>query len=120
MKMPGAVPQASDSAIPHDLEPLIYPDVDWVANIVTPFELIEKSKDDLNVKRSAIPNSQRKIGDIYLGILNHEQQFSVAIVRHRIRRDERLLMKITGVQGTGKTTLYKRSNKSCKPCNGKW
>ena len=79
MQMTGAVLQASDYAINHDLEPRLYPDVDWVANIVTPFELIEKSKDDLNVKQSAIPNSQREIGDIDLGILNHEQQFAVAI-----------------------------------------
>ena len=72
MQMTGAVPQASDAGIPHDLEPLIYPDVDWVANIITPFELIEKSKDDMNVKWSASPNYQREIGDIELVILNHE------------------------------------------------
>ena len=39
----------------------------------------------LNVKRSAIPNSQRESGDIDLGILNHDQQFSVSIIRHEIR-----------------------------------
>ena len=55
MQMAGMDPQASDAGIPHDLSPRLYPDVDWVANIVTPFELIEKSKDDLNVKRIAIP-----------------------------------------------------------------
>ena len=70
--MAGMTPQASDAGIPRDLSPRLYPDVDWIANIVTPFELIEKSKDDLNVKQSAIPNSQREIGDIDLGILNHE------------------------------------------------
>ena len=69
MQMTGAVPQASDAGIPHDLSPRLYPDVDWVANRVTPFEIIEKSKDDINVKRSAIPNSQREIGDIDLVIL---------------------------------------------------
>ena len=45
----------------------------------------EIKKYDLNVKRSAIPNYQRESGDIDLGILNHEQQFSVSIVRHEIR-----------------------------------
>ena len=65
-------PQDSDAAIPHDLAPRLDPDVDWVANRFTPFELIEKSKDDMNVKWSASPNYQREIGDIELVILNHE------------------------------------------------
>ena len=83
--MAGMSPQASDSAITHYLAPRLDPDVDQVANIVTPFELNEIKKYDLNVKRSAIPNYQRESGDIDLGILNHEQQFSVSIVRHEIR-----------------------------------
>ena len=78
-------PQASDAAIPHGLVPRLDPDVDWVVNRATPFELIEKAKDDMNQKRSASPNAQCDIGDIDLGILNHEQQFDVAVVRHKIR-----------------------------------
>ena len=61
----------------------------------------------MNLKRSASPNDQFDIGDIDLGILNHEQQFSVAIVRHKIKRNEMLLMPITGGQGTGKSTAVK-------------
>ena len=71
METAGMVPQANDVAIPHYLAPLIDPDFDLVANRVTPFELIEKAKDDMNVKISASPNAQRDIGDIDLGVLNH-------------------------------------------------
>ena len=46
--MAGMAPQASDSAITHDLVPKLDPDVNWVANRATPFELIEKAKDDMN------------------------------------------------------------------------
>ena len=99
--MAGMAPQASDSAITHDLVPKLDPDVDWFANRATPFELIEKAKDDMNVKRSASPNAQREIGDIDLGVLNHEHQFDVAIVGHKIRSNKSLLMTITGVIGTG-------------------
>ena len=42
-----------------------------------------------------------------MGILNHEQQFDVAVVRHKIRSNERLLMTITGGTGTGKSTVVK-------------
>ena len=105
--MYGMSPQASDAAIPRNLAPRLDPYVDWVANRFTPFEHIQKSKDDMNVKQSAGPNAQRKIGDIDLGILNHEQQFDVAIVRHKIRSNERLLMTITDVPGTGKITVVK-------------
>ena len=48
MQMAGMAPQASDAAIPHDLVPRLDPDVDWVVNRATPFELIEKAKDDMN------------------------------------------------------------------------
>ena len=107
MQMAGMSPQASDSAITHDLSPRLDPDLDWITNRVTPFELIEKEENDLNVKRSASPNSQREIGDIDLVILNHEQQFSVVIVRHKIRRNKMLLMTINGVPGTGEITALK-------------
>ena len=40
--MAGMSPQASDAAIIHYLLPRLDPDVDWVANRVTPFELTEK------------------------------------------------------------------------------
>ena len=60
--------QANYAAIPHDLVPRLDPDVDWVANRATPFEVIEKEKYDMNVKRSEIPNAQREIGDIDLRI----------------------------------------------------
>ena len=53
----GCPPQASDAGIPRDLASQLDPDVDWVAIRVAPFELIEISKDDMNVKRIAIPNS---------------------------------------------------------------
>ena len=105
--MAGMTPQAIDSVIPHGLAPQLDPDVDWVANRVTPFELIEKAKDDLNVKLSSSPNAQREIGDIDLVLLNHEQQFAAEIVRQKVRRNERLLMTITGVPGTGKSTVVK-------------
>ena len=107
IQMAGMAPQASDATITHDLAPRLDPDVDWVTNRVTPFELIEKAKDDLKVKRSASSNAQREIVDIDLGILNHEQQFYVAIVRHKIISNERLLMTITGVPETGKITVLK-------------
>ena len=48
--MSGMTTQASDATIPRDLSPRLDPDVDCVANSVTPFELIKKEKDDLNVK----------------------------------------------------------------------
>ena len=48
MQMAGMAPQASDAAIPHGLVPRLDPDVDWVVNRATPFELIEKAKDDMN------------------------------------------------------------------------
>ena len=57
------------------------------------------------MKRSTSPNAQRDIGEIYLGILNHKQQFSIAVIRHKTRRKERLLMAITGSLGTGKALL---------------
>ena len=101
LKMSEMAPQASDAEIPHDFSPQLDPYVDYVANRVTPFELIEKAKDDLNVKLSSSPNAQREIGDIDLGVLNHEHQFDVAIVGHKIRSNKSLLMTITGVIGTG-------------------
>ena len=59
------------------------------------------------MKHSASPNDQREIGDIYLRILNHDQQFYVAILWHKIRINERFLMKITGGPGTGKRNVVK-------------
>ena len=40
--MSGMTPQASDDEITHDLASRLDPDVDWVANRVTTYELIEK------------------------------------------------------------------------------
>ena len=68
MQMAGMPPQASYYAITHDMAPQLDPDVDWVSNRVTPFEIILKVKDDMNVRWSASPNAQREIGDIDYGI----------------------------------------------------
>ena len=65
----------------------------------------------MNVKQGASPNAQREIGDIDLGILSHEHQFSGAILRHKTISNERLLMTITGVLGTGESTVVKRLTK---------
>ena len=50
MQMAGMPPQASYYAITHDMAPQLDPDVDWVSNRVTPFEIILKVKDDMNVR----------------------------------------------------------------------
>ena len=50
IQMAGMAPQASTDTIPRDLATWLDPDVYWVANIVTPFELIGETKGDLNVK----------------------------------------------------------------------
>ena len=112
MQMAGMAPQTSDAAIPQDLAPRLDPNIDWVAIRVTPPELAESAGEDLNMKRSACPNAQREIGDIDMEILNDEQSFAVAIVSHKIRCNERLLMTITGGPGTGKSTVIKGITKA--------
>ena len=57
MQMAGMAPKSSYDEIPHGLAPLLDPKFYWVSNRVTPFELVEKPKDCLNVKLGASPNA---------------------------------------------------------------